>query len=356
MQQRRSSRSIPRLVPASPSSPSLALGALHSLSAAPFDFKRSPERKSFRPATNSLFKERHRNIWDSSNERRCSSVDLCVEAWKPRMTTHTSSYHVSADVFSLDCSQQPFPFSKVSAMQNREHIRHEEMLRIHMPLAIGEDRNKQIRWFTACAMAYGYVHGHQTFLQVLQPHDIYDYTEQCLAQQYIHESVKQHEAHIPEGGDLCDLSQITSTINMYKVNPENDRGKRTDNGEDYSVRGTCYHANSSVVYGNDKHSTESNGKDATTDNPITSLVIGGALEDSTRPAVSHDEWQDVDKNSSPATRSTLRDSVHVNSEHETSSSSSYTENEVICIEEIVNPTQAAKWFGPSFLRTSALVS
>ncbi|KAH7300563.1 hypothetical protein KP509_24G068300 [Ceratopteris richardii] len=316
---------------------------------------------------------------ESSNGGRCSSVDLCVEGWKPRMTTHTSSCPVSADVFSLDCSQQPFPFSKVSGMQNREHIRHEEMLLTHMPLAIGEDRHKQIRWFTACAMAYGYVHGHQAFLQVLQRHDTYDYTEQCLAQQYIHESVRQHEPCIPKGGDLCDRSQITATINMYKVNPENDRGKRTvsmehsnttampahylhqfyphDNGEDYSVRGTRHHANSCVTYGNDKHSTESNGRDghcpmdATTDNPITPLVIGGTLEDSTRPAASHDEWQDVDMNSSSTIQSTLSDS-----EHETYSSSSYTENEVICIEEIVNPTQAAKWFGPSFLRTSALVS
>ncbi|KAH7300554.1 hypothetical protein KP509_24G067700 [Ceratopteris richardii] len=363
MQQRRSSGSIPRLVPRSSSSPPSSLGPSHRLLAASFDFKRSTTRKWFRATANSFAsKELQKNIWDSSDGGRCSSVDLCLEAWKPQTATQISSYHKSADVTFLDCSQQSFPFLKVSAMQNKEHIRNEGMLHTHKSLAIGESKNKQMRWFTACAMAYSYVHGHQAFLQVLQQQRVNDHSERYSVQQYIHECVEQHEPRIPEGDDLCDLSQITATTNIYWVNPQKDRGECNaathDDGEDlpemvedYSVPGTWHHANSSVIYVNDKNSIESNRMDAhcpmhaTTDNPITPPA---------RSVVPHHLWQGVDKNSSSV--ATWRDSVNTNSKHETYPSSSYTENEVIGMDEIVNPTQAAKWFGSSFLCTSALVS
>ncbi|KAH7300556.1 hypothetical protein KP509_24G067900 [Ceratopteris richardii] len=273
-------------------------------------------------------------------------------------------------------------------MQNKEHIRNEEMLQTHNSLAIGESKNKQMRWFSACALAYKYVHGHQAFLQVLQQHGVNDHTEQCSVQ-HIHKSVEQHEPHMPEGDDLCDLSHRTATTNIYRVNPLKDRGECNvsmeqsnsttamsahyahqfyphhphaathDNGEDlpgmvedYSVPGTWHHANSSVMYVNDKHFIESNRMDAhcamhaTTDNPIMNPVNGGILGPPVRPVVPHHLWQGVDKNSSLV--ATLRDSVNANSERETYSSSSYTENEVIGIDEIVNPTQAAKWFGSGF--------
>ncbi|KAH7300553.1 hypothetical protein KP509_24G067600 [Ceratopteris richardii] len=380
MQARRSSRTL-----RFPSPPLSCAETSKSLLAVPFKFKRLITGKGLRAVNNILSSEElQRQIWQQSRGGRCFPADLCSEAWRALSVTQKPSFCESVDL-SLGSVQKQIPSMKLSIIHDKEHELHEETLQIHRSIDIEKNRDKQNRWSTACAMAFQYVHGHKAFLQLFHWDSNNDSSRRYLVLEDIHEPAQQHSSHIQELNNLCELSQRIDLTNICRIHPERDRCEdermyeRKCNAvqycqelpqhnphaaahesdeclpdvlEDPCVRVT-FPANSAVVHSNNKHSHESRHMSThpmctTTKYPVTPLVNG------TKAICFHHESQDLDTNSSSA--STSRDSANANSGHEIYTSSASSVNGVACIDEIVNPTQAAECLGARFLCNSALVS
>ncbi|KAH7300555.1 hypothetical protein KP509_24G067800 [Ceratopteris richardii] len=273
---------------------------------------------------------------------------------------------------------------KLSIIDNKEHEFHEETLQIRKSIDIEKYRDKQKTWSTACAMAFQYVHGHKAFLQLLHWDSSNDFSRQYFALEDIHEPVQQHNSHIQKLNNLCEVSQRTDLTNICRVHPERDRCEdermyeRKFNAVQYGqelqqhnphddylpdvLEDPCvkvtFPANSAVVHANNKHSHESRPMSTrcpmctTTRYPAT--LVNGKMMRITKPICFHQESQNLDANSSSG--ATSKDSANANSGHEIYTSSASSVKGVVCIDEIVNPTQAAEWFGARFLCNSALVS
>ncbi|KAH7300567.1 hypothetical protein KP509_24G068600 [Ceratopteris richardii] len=321
-------------------------------------------------------------------------MNLGVEAWNLLSPTQTADVSKSFDIpLPLNSGSEPIPSINVSVSQNPERRPHQEMLQTRKPIVIDEEMKRRVRWLKACAMAHQYIHEHQACVQKSHPHDALN--EPCSTQD-VAGHVQQHEPHKQEVNELSDLRQRTGVAKIYRLDDEQNPEKRHDSMEgsinktessiDHIARLYQHHAypaehdngkgfpqivgdrfrsvtissNSSIIHAENKHPVQGSPMGvhcplySTTKKSVSPRVSGRIHVAPVRDTDPPVELQDFDHNE--FSTNTLRDSPNANAKPEIYSSSSNSASEVICVDDIVNPTQAAEWFGIRFLCTSTLVS